>query len=153
MAHEAYTTSVYPYPAAMWDSAAHHLEDYRGWIETLLVCPDPPAVCNQAMTEMANRGVDHVACLITHDSVIGFWIMRISKLSFLDPRWDDAERRLKEDPQKKATFVVVDTTRDDPNVMIEDARAAMAERGLEVGIGYSSDATSMEGLLRIELVE
>lgn len=150
MASYSYTTSVYPYQVAMWDEAAEHLATHRGWMTTLLVAPNPTEACTTAKSEMSARGIDNTVCLVTEESFADMWEMRISKLKYLDQRWDNAEVRLK-DATKKAALLSIDTTKVAADEVINEARAAMAERGLTVSIGYASDPSSLEGLLRIEV--
>lgn len=152
MAHAPYTTSTYPYPAAMWDEAAEHLKTpHRGWTTTLLVNPNPTEACSTAKSEMTARGVENTTCLIFDEPFADAWIIRISKLKYIDPRWDEIERKLK-DVTKKIALVSIDTEQVSADAVIDMARAAMAERGLTVSIGYSYDPSSAEGLIRVEAV-
>lgn len=146
----AYTTSVYPYPEAMWDEAATHLATNRGWTTVLLTCPDPPATCVTAKEEMNTRDVPNTFCLVYVDTFSGSHIIRISRLKHIDPRWDDVEDHLLN--HDLVSLAVIDNVTVDAFATIEEARAAMAERGVAVAVGYSAAPGSREGLLRIERV-
>lgn len=145
----AYDTSVYPYPQAMWDEAYSHLQDNRGWMTVLLMCPpDFTAETATAVTEMENRGLSNPKVLIYFEDFSNCCCIRISRMRYIEPRWDDVESHLKNN--KTVGFLAVRTDNVDTNALVEETRAAMLERGLNVSVGFAIDPISNEGLLRIE---
>lgn len=146
----AYDTAIYPYPEAMWDEAAEHLATNRGWTTVLLTCPDPAATSVTAKQKMDARNVPNTFCLVYVDAFSNSHIIRISRLQYIDPRWDDVEHHLLN--HSTVSLAVIDNVTVNANATMEEARAAMAERGIVVAVGYSAAPGSREGLLRIEKV-
>lgn len=148
MAYTAYTTSVYPYPAAMWDEAYEHLQMERGWSTALMAAPTTTdeAVAT-AKQEMANRGLEGANAIVFCDTFTSCHCIRVSLLVHLDPRWDEAEEHLKN--HSTVAFVIVDQGEAGTDFM-EVSRAAMLERGLNVAVGLSIDPASQQELVRLE---
>lgn len=145
MASEPYSTAAYPYPVAMWDEAYDHLLTYQGWETVLLVCPNPAEAEATAVSEMAARGLANATALVLMDEFSGVHIIRISALVHIAPHWDHLVSHFAEG--RPAALLALEG---DPATLMDDARAAMAERGFNVGVGHSLDPISGMSILRIE---
>lgn len=146
----AYSTAVYPYPEAMWDEAYEHLQTHRGWSTILLVCPDIAAATEAAEQAMRDRGMEWPTALIVRDAFSTAYTLRIARLVHIDPRWDDVEDHLAN--HASAALLAFDTETYDAGTVTDEARAAMAERGLNVSVGLALDSSSRMAVLRITKV-